>query len=312
MKNLLVTVTLMLSLVSAAGANDVQWALTGPPEVESGAPVTWQASVAVAGANQGLAGYAFNIVVGPAPGPGAGPDEQWGTADDTNVANLTLSPAAWVNSFRVGGGPLGSVKETGAAGGPGLNVLPYPGANAIRKGELIQVGAGTTAWTPYTGGSGGQTAGVGLADRKTALLADPNGTYVLNSGSIPTAGLPGGEYVAVLVPVAARVLRPDLSFAQPQPGFIMTSAASATGASFAFRIVVSNPVKPDFDRDGDVDAADLQRFVACFSGPAIPQEDVPCRAADFDEDGDVDLSDFGIFQRCFSGTGQSPNPSCAQ
>jgi hypothetical protein len=72
---------------------------------------------------------------------------------------------------------------------------------------------------------------------------------------------------------------------------------------------------PDFDSDGDVDAADVGIFQLCATGPAIPYvtpgqlppgctlvADVNGKvAADFDGDEDLDLDDFGVLQRCFSG-----------
>jgi len=84
--------------------------------------------------------------------------------------------------------------------------------------------------------------------------------------------------------------------------------------------------KADFNRDGDVDAEDLDVFEACATGPAIPynpaalpEPEPGCTltpdgngriAADFDEDSDVDQSDFGMFQRCYSGEGNPADPAC--
>jgi hypothetical protein len=65
----------------------------------------------------------------------------------------------------------------------------------------------------------------------------------------------------------------------------------------------------DFDRDGDIDAGDLNVLVACVSGPTIPYAG-DCAGADLDQDGDVDQSDFGVLQRCFSGAGTPVDPTC--
>ncbi|MBP7937429.1 MAG: hypothetical protein KA354_22530 [Phycisphaerae bacterium] len=78
------------------------------------------------------------------------------------------------------------------------------------------------------------------------------------------------------------------------------------------RLVLYRFVKPDLDRDGDVDDADLERFRACVSGPAIPQTNTDCRVADFDRDSDVDQSDFGLLQKCTSGIDKLAGPRCDQ
>lgn len=294
-------------------AADVQWTITGPAQVERGATVTWQAAVAVTGQNQGLAGYAFSIAVGPSPGPNAGPDGTWGTSDDANVADVLLSPAEWVKSFRVAGAIApASVKDTAAQGGPGLAVLPSPGTPGLEAGELIQIGTGCLFWNPAN-----SVAGVGLETRKADLLANPTGGYVLHAGQIPTAGLPPGQYTVVLIPLRARVLRHDLNFSQAQPGFIMLEAESA-GSSFDF--VVSPVFIPgDFNQDGFVNSVDLDIFLACATGPAGPYTPTSCPlipdgqghvAADLDQDADVDQDDFGIFQRCYSGA-LPGDPGCA-
>lgn len=69
---------------------------------------------------------------------------------------------------------------------------------------------------------------------------------------------------------------------------------------------------PDFDRDGDVDAVDLQMFRACAagSGPAVPSA-AGCEDKDLDRDGDMDQEDFGIFQRCLGPSNVPMKPNCA-
>lgn len=76
------------------------------------------------------------------------------------------------------------------------------------------------------------------------------------------------------------------------------------------RFVLYRYVKPDFDRDGDVDEDDLDHFGACASGPGIAQSDPLCFNADFDDDNDVDQCDFGTLQRCLSGSNELPDPAC--
>lgn len=70
-------------------------------------------------------------------------------------------------------------------------------------------------------------------------------------------------------------------------------------------------VPADFDRDGDVDAADFEHFRSCANGAGRPPAGTGCTDADLDGDGDVDQEDFGTLQRCYSGTNLSPDPACA-
>ncbi|MEP0844743.1 MAG: hypothetical protein HRF43_18750 [Phycisphaerae bacterium] len=80
----------------------------------------------------------------------------------------------------------------------------------------------------------------------------------------------------------------------------------------------------DYDFDGDVDAADDDRFAACTTGPNIlydpdslpagcnlPPDPQGILPADFDRDRDVDQRDYAIQQRCRSGENVMGNPNCA-
>jgi len=70
------------------------------------------------------------------------------------------------------------------------------------------------------------------------------------------------------------------------------------------------PLVPgDFDRDGDVDAADFDLFAACASGPGVPYSQ-GCGGKDLNGDGDVDQSDFGVYQRCLSGPDVPAEANC--
>jgi beta-glucanase (GH16 family) len=57
----------------------------------------------------------------------------------------------------------------------------------------------------------------------------------------------------------------------------------------------------DFDRDGDVDTADMDAFVGCFSGDGVPWNDPACRFFDHDADDDVDCEDWWRFRAVWSG-----------
>ncbi len=51
----------------------------------------------------------------------------------------------------------------------------------------------------------------------------------------------------------------------------------------------------DFNRDLQVDGADIDVFVGCAAGPDLPIPD-GCGEADLDGDADVDVADFGLLQ----------------
>jgi hypothetical protein len=71
-------------------------------------------------------------------------------------------------------------------------------------------------------------------------------------------------------------------------------------------------VRPDFDRDGDVDQKDFGHLQTCFSGAFVPQTDPNCLNARMDSsDEDVDTEDLGIFLGCLSGAGVLADPACA-
>ncbi len=68
----------------------------------------------------------------------------------------------------------------------------------------------------------------------------------------------------------------------------------------------------DLDDDCDVDQADLDIFLACFTGPGgAPGGNCPPGAdADFDNDGDVDQVDFGLAQRCVGAPMEMAGGAC--
>ncbi|GMV95846.1 MAG: hypothetical protein AMXMBFR83_02160 [Phycisphaerae bacterium] len=67
----------------------------------------------------------------------------------------------------------------------------------------------------------------------------------------------------------------------------------------------------DFDRDGDIDGADVGAFNACASASGVAYAG-DCAAADFDNDGDIDQADYGALQGCISGDGRPVDPACTQ
>ena len=70
----------------------------------------------------------------------------------------------------------------------------------------------------------------------SALLCSTSADYVLNSGTIDTAGLSPGHYVLTLTPQWARVLRDELNFEQDIEQSFMRPAHS-----------IGDPVAVEFD-----------------------------------------------------------------
>jgi hypothetical protein len=105
-------------------------------------------------------------------------------------------------------------------------------------------------------------------------------------------------------------------FAPGNTGRVRLTSAAEAGKTIVADAVRFREVQPaavghpgDLDKDGDVDAADLDAFLPCMLRPP-GRLGAACVAADLDADADVDLIDFGLFQRCFSGSGQSADVSC--
>lgn len=61
----------------------------------------------------------------------------------------------------------------------------------------------------------------------------------------------------------------------------------------------------DFDRDGDLDADDVQRFVTGWRAVAVVGSDETFARGDVDLDGDTDLTDFGLVRKAFLLGGQA-------
>jgi hypothetical protein len=102
---------------------------------------------------------------------------------------------------------------------------------------------------------------------------------------------------------------------------VTDDCGNVTSAATSLAVLCPGTVPADLDGDCDVDPSDLDTFLSCASGPAVPAVIGPAcprsrtnqthAVADLDIDGDVDQEDFGVFQRCFSGVNQPPLPGCA-
>lgn len=82
-----------------------------------------------------------------------------------------------------------------------------------------------------------------------------------------------------------------------------------SGGTIDILVNIEGPcIPPDYDLNGRVNQEDLDVFLSCVSGPAIPLP-AECAFADLDGDGDLDQADFAIIQRCWSGE-LMVNPNC--
>ncbi len=70
-------------------------------------------------------------------------------------------------------------------------------------------------------------------------------------------------------------------------------------------------VRPDFDRDGDVDQSDFGLMQSCFSGAFIRQDEPNCAPARLDSDTDVDQDDLTALMGCYHGAGVYAPPNCS-
>ena len=233
---------------------DVVFDLQSPQDGQTltqGEWVQWKAVVSVEGTNQGLGGFLYNLYFGSGDGPSPGPDGIWGTADDENIADVTLDTAYDPEVFAVAG-PNGkpttgtSVTSPGSAGGAGMNAMTSSGYNST-PGMLVQVGAGWLDWNPWRFSGpplnrwlGDDTWGVGLDDRKDELLLDEQWEYELNVGWIDTTNLEPGHYVLVLVPGdTITVLRSDVDLSVTQIGSVVAPTAAVSGPdAIAFDVTV--------------------------------------------------------------------------
>ena len=145
------------------------------------------------------------------------------------------------------------------------------------------------------------TTGLAFADLSGTALDDVGVASVeWSSGSLGGACVGTTDWSAAGVPLL------------PGRNLITITAKDAAGNEGIARLAITRVCPPwDLDCDGHLDGNDVEHFLACVSGPALPV--VPgCIGRDFDNDGDVDQSDFGFLQRCYSGPQILVDPGCGK
>jgi hypothetical protein len=152
-----------------------------------GESVGWGAAVAVSSDTRGLATYQITIEVQNSAGA---------------LIPVALPQANWTKSFSVNSVGPGEVRELTSTGGVGYEGPNFAG-NVKTPGRILGISGGYGLPWKYP-----QYAwGVGLESRKSTLLANPAGAYVLNDGLIPTAALAQGTYTVKLSVDISSVLR---------------------------------------------------------------------------------------------------------
>jgi hypothetical protein len=158
-------------------------------------------------------------------------------------------------------------------------------------------GVSQVIWSNNRGGTGNA---VGTLSWAVSNIVLKGGENVITITAIDTSGNLGTDVVTVTYPDAdGDGVGNDVDVC---PGTVPGMIVDAEGCP--------PPIPGDFNRDGDVDPADLDAFAACALGPGIPQLAPNCAGAKLDEDDDVDQNDFGILQRCLSGENVAADPSC--
>jgi hypothetical protein len=170
-----------------------------------------------------------------------------------------------------------------------VSTPPEPQSASVGDAATLSVGVSGETGTPR------------YAWRKNNVALQDDGFHIVGSDSA----------TLVISPVGTRD-------AGGYTVVITDDCGTITSTSATLTVTCPGLVIADFDRDCDVDAADLGTFLSCASGPEVPPARCPRwpndklrPVADFDADGDVDQSDFGVFQRCISSEHQPSNSACA-
>lgn len=256
-----VAVLLLAAPMATATTAQVDWSVRGTATNADGSGsydlaaipangavrLNWTSAVRVTGDNMGLAGYVMDLGIRSL-ATGTWAPYYPGTVGDPD----SLSWCPVYKSIATSGG---TIRDTGNAGGPGLDVLPTLGViDNPSQAFITQTGASILTYAPYVqtknGYAGAQTWGVGLDSRKDILLVDPNGTYDLEQGYIDLAGWAPGTYSVdpIMKPwwgnnvVAVIASGLSLNSGGPYSGVVRdVPFENQTFGSFEFTIVAPEP-----------------------------------------------------------------------
>lgn len=140
--------------------------------------------------------------------------------------------------------------------------------------------------------------------------------YVITEGVAwmsvsPSAGSSTGEADTISVIYSAASLAPGTYNAT-----ITITDAAATNSPQGVDVTLTvneagpEPVKADFDKDGDVDMDDHGHIQRCLTGSGVVQDDPDCINARLDGDLDVDADDVFIWMGCMTGANVQAEAGC--
>jgi len=209
-------------------------AVADPFSSDGKAGLWWVTDVEVTGNNKGLAGWNVDITLTNMAG--------------TRIMDPETTPnpgeTYWQAVYKSAKQAGGLIKDVGLNGGPGMDVQASEGYGF--EGQLAQCGSAHLDWKAFgwTGKAwtGEDTWGVGLASRKSVLLADPQGLYGLQGGRFPIPGsLAPGMYKLVLTLSSGAVLDNDTNFDYPNNHVggitVAISGEGLQGSEFVFEVV---------------------------------------------------------------------------
>jgi hypothetical protein len=170
-------------------------------------------------------------------------------------------------------------------------------------------------WINANPNSGPQTSYTG-ATRRDELVAslDP---IALDIWSVKNILVPGFLSNGYSPPWPTPSADPDLptsafrTYLDASMNRLLAAGREVTNNYAQIDVLNGSGAAGDFDGNGAVDAADYERFAACFTGPGGGPVGPECAAGDFDGDGDIDCDDWALFRVVWTGPGAPPSlPAC--
>ncbi len=190
---------------------------------------------------------------------------------------------------------VGNVTNSGRlepVGNPGSNIITIQGNYVANpSSDLTMDLAGPNSGTPRVNVTGTATFG-------------GNAELSLAPGYLPTLG----QQMILINATGGRSDTFDsLEHTNLCDQYTLVLVYSSTAAIALVRPGLQVTAVGDIDRDGDVDAADFQRWAPCMAGPDVLVRPVGCDAGDFQfradldgpacDDYDVDMRDLAVLQR---------------